>query len=847
MNLKEVKSYVEGTIKEYFKPKVLKKFDEDTNGNLTYGGDLISANTKVSGKSNNAIETITDTTIPSNDGLYVEDLNPKIQEVDVKTDKINIAQKTVNKVGTFPLLDDPIKFYGDNQTTPSTTDLDETVTLRDKVTNYDQLEILMKPSNPVNTHPQRTLVNTKDIVFNPKEYNIKDGSIINIRYGADTTTDVNTNLYDSYVTAWMKNDRTMYFRELVNGLSKNAFDDPKSPMVKFKDFTSNNPTGIVLKTDNFKEGTSSVYFPHEGANQIAITRPELVFSDDFTAQCWVYAYNDSDPYSIIFGDANNSQFMFFLRDGAIGDNMSLSMGTTRLLDTGKKATYNQWMHYVAERYNGVLSLYENGHIIGQVNYTGTCNMSNFAMGQNASAGNTKFHGYIDSLYVFDEAKYKSTDFDVNTDIKTDNPVFGCLFEPETALENSQEWTITEINGINKESVIIDPMNYIDTNQGIQDTPVGELITKIGSKVPAHYLLCDGTEYNITDYPYLAQAIKDEFGTFNYYGGDGTTTFAVPNKPSGKFIKRLNPIMTSNTAPAGSILYSPSTAGKNLVYYAFKEQSYPGEGECWVCPGNSGYLGYEFVSHTTVNAYRLQPRLYMDSNTLISTPNSWDFQASNDLSTWDTLDSQTGITWSNTDEKKTFFFKNETPYKAYRIFVKINNGSNYVIIGNLQLGTTEVENSSFIKYEPTYFIGSINGKEEITDLTNGFIDLTDSNPQNITLNESIENFDKIEITGEVTYKSSGTRLGLTTWYYNVSDLKERYNNSDSWQNGNQLNYGNIIVDGNIGYILSLFKTENQLFLDCRFAELSSVITKMHVRIRGIKSIYAPDKAIGSGTN
>lgn len=782
MNLKEVKQYVEGLMKDYFKPKVLKKFDEDTNGNLTFDGDPISA--KISGKSNNAIEAITDAATPSNDGLYVEDLNPKIQEVDVKTDKINIAQKTVNKVGTFPLLDDPIKFYGDNQTTPSTTDLDETVTLRDKVTNYDQLEIIMKPSNPVNTHPQRTLVNTKDIVFNPKEYNIKDGSIINIRYGADTTTDVNTNLYDSYITAWMKNDRTMYFRELVNGLSKNAFDDPKSPMVKLKDFTSNNSTGIVLKTDNFKEGTSSVYFPHAGANQIAITRPELVFSGDFTAQCWVYAYNDSDPYSIIFGDANNSQFMFFIRDVAAGDNMTLLMGTTRLLNTNKKATYNQWMHYVAERYNGVLSLYENGHIIGQVNYTGTCNMSNFAMGQNASAGNTKFHGYIDSLYVFDEAKYKSTDFDVNTDIKTDNPVFGCLFEPETALENSQEWTITEINGINKESVIIDPMNYIDTKQGIQDTPVGHIMSIMGNNAPEHYLKCDGTIYNKDDYPHLWEYFKKEFGTPNKFGGDGTTTFAVPDL-RGEFLR-----------------------GSNL--------------------GDATKVGASVGTHQ-------EPTI--EPNEFINIHSNWLCKY------YDKTGSNVGVI--NPDKT----YPEGIAQSDIGAFYVLNDSVYNPSVSSTQHSTRPTNTSVLwvIKYEPTYFVGSINGKEEIMDLTNGFIDLTDSNPQNITLNESIENFDKIEITGEVTYKSSGTRLGLTTWYYNVSDLKERYNNSDNWRNGNQLNYGNIIVDGNIGYILSLFKTENQLFLDCRFAELSSVITKMHVRIRGIKSIYAPNKAIGSGTN
>ena len=82
--------------------------------------------------------------------------------------------------------------------------------------------------------------------------------------------------------------------------------------------------------------------------------------------------------------------------------------------------------------------------------------------------------------------------------------------------------VTEIG----KTVTIDPVEYVDSTKGIEDTPVGHIIPYIGNTAPKHYLVCDGTEYNITDYPYLAQHFKDEFGKVNYFGGDGTTTFAV---------------------------------------------------------------------------------------------------------------------------------------------------------------------------------------------------------------------------------------------------------------------------------------------------------------------------------
>lgn len=67
------------------------------------------------------------------------------------------------------------------------------------------------------------------------------------------------------------------------------------------------------------------------------------------------------------------------------------------------------------------------------------------------------------------------------------------------------------------------------------TPVGEIISYMGTAAPEHYLICDGTEYNVEEYPKLAQHFIDNFGTANYFGGDGENTFAVPDL-RGEFLR-----------------------------------------------------------------------------------------------------------------------------------------------------------------------------------------------------------------------------------------------------------------------------------------------------------------------
>lgn len=64
--------------------------------------------------------------------------------------------------------------------------------------------------------------------------------------------------------------------------------------------------------------------------------------------------------------------------------------------------------------------------------------------------------------------------------------------------------------------------------GADGTPVGTVIAYMGTEAPQHFLVCDGSEIAIADFPYLSEQILHEFGTVNYFGGNGIDTFALPD-------------------------------------------------------------------------------------------------------------------------------------------------------------------------------------------------------------------------------------------------------------------------------------------------------------------------------
>ena len=74
-----------------------------------------------------------------------------------------------------------------------------------------------------------------------------------------------------------------------------------------------------------------------------------------------------------------------------------------------------------------------------------------------------------------------------------------------------------------------------TVEHYDNAPIGTIISFMGVNAPNEFLICDGSTYNINDYWELAEFIKSEFGTYNHFGGDGTTTFAVPDL-RGEFLR-----------------------------------------------------------------------------------------------------------------------------------------------------------------------------------------------------------------------------------------------------------------------------------------------------------------------
>lgn len=160
-----------------------------------------------------------------------------------------------------------------------------------------------------------------------------------------------------------------------------------------------------------------------------------------------------------------------------------------------------------ECYGSIIPHVDN-KIIGNINLIG-----------NDKIGNGQYHTETQEYIV-----------EINKD--SEFKLISNLFNGKISLGRPQSGVIIEEIGHN---VVIDPLEYVNDQQGIEDTPVGHILSYMGNIPPKHYLNCDGSEYDILKYPYLAEHIREQFGSYNFFGGDGTNTFAVPDL-RGEFLR-----------------------------------------------------------------------------------------------------------------------------------------------------------------------------------------------------------------------------------------------------------------------------------------------------------------------
>lgn len=116
------------------------------------------------------------------------------------------------------------------------------------------------------------------------------------------------------------------------------------------------------------------------------------------------------------------------------------------------------------------------------------------------------------------------------------------------------------------------------------TPVGTVVSVMGVSAPANYLICNGQIVNIADYKELANYFEAQFGSKNKFGGDGTTTFAVPDL-RGEFLRGTGTNSHANQGNGAAVgvhqdatvipkfIVNPSDGATNNLYVAGKKGAY----------------------------------------------------------------------------------------------------------------------------------------------------------------------------------------------------------------------------------------------------------------------------------
>lgn len=401
----------------------------------------------------------------------------------------------------------------------------------------------------------------------------------------------------------------------------------------------------------------------------------------------------------------------------------------------------------------------------------------------------------------------------------------------SSTRNNANIIVTEIGRV----TTIDPVNYIDTTQGIQDVPVGTLINTEGPQNPDHYLLCDGTEYNIVDYRDLAEAIKKVYGSYNYFGGDGTNTFAVPKYVDTN--KWFSPKQTSNSNPYN--VSASSTYDSWPVWWGFNNNCTASASNAWhsaVGSTTGHWVQIDFKVTKALAGISMAPRPEGNYNVL-RMPRDFDIMGSNDGTTWNVIKSYTSIDDYENYKYREFIFDRPEKYRYYRIanIVVMDNCVNIADIHFLEAPEKYV----YIKYQPTYFIGNINGYEERKTLMDTPVLIPCINGMlrpgtEIPLSESLDDYDYVEVHVGADY--AGTPFGKHVTRIPTSEIIYSPTKTE-WGN----TYQEWICDQNISFALWYgFKDVQTLYVGRMQANVNSDSSNYRgcqiIKIVGIRNRY-----------
>ena len=253
------------------------------------------------------------------------------------------------------------------------------------------------------------------------------------------------------------------------------------------------------------------------------------------------------------------------------------------------------------------------------------------------------------------------------------------------------------------AITIDPLEYANSESGIEDTPVGEIIRTIGNKTPKHYLMCDGSTHNIVDYPYLAQYFKDTFGAINVFGGDGTTTFGVPDKNTNTWWTPglVNGVVPSPYAVYVSSVFNTTQHQKELLFDGIISAD-----SCWHSKADGSdtdiWVKFDFGKNTCIQGLRMAARSIEYLNQL---PSTFTIEGSYDDVTYTVIKSYSRLPSPTSTNFREHLFDKPVNYRYYKLNHMTSNAKNnsYDYCSIAELEFSKVDNIQYIKAEPTYFM------------------------------------------------------------------------------------------------------------------------------------------------
>jgi fibronectin type 3 domain-containing protein len=172
---------------------------------------------------------------------------------------------------------------------------------------------------------------------------------------------------------------------------------------------------------------------------------------------------------------------------------------------------------------------------------------------------------------------------------------------------------------------------------------------------------------------------------------GTTYYYVVQAANSAGTSGNSPEFYATLLPAPMVnLAFGGTASSSVIgapWYETPDQAFDSNpGSKWYNgnasnPSPTGWLRYDFgannaqvVKHYTVNSADVANR----------DPKDWQFQGSNDGSTWTTLDTQSNQSFADLYRQNTYDIGNTTAYRYYQINVTANNGASTLAISELGL-------------------------------------------------------------------------------------------------------------------------------------------------------------------